>query len=682
MDEVQAQAQKEALQRWLASKGKKLAGPLLQLERLLGRPRISPDDLTPVLRGAGLGGYAQELADVLNLAGAAPSAEPPTAVGGAEAAPASVAEPTTAAAPASDGVIVDHTRPDELQEVLDGFSIMDYSGPAAEPVGLRWRTSKAGVEFRWKDNAPGQFRVFRLVSSDSDVPSRPEDGDTIAVTTGNSFTDPRPMTAAIRHYQLWVNSGSDLESAQWEQPALVGEGSVVAPPQDIILRVEPLGGADGERSQVIGQWSLLPGGRAVQIYRVPLAQAASAGLANSAFRINAGDTATGGFVDAETTVGEYRYQFVVEAEVAGVTQLSSALLRSVVVPARRRLIGDLTCEESSDADGSTFTLTWAAASSGRTVIYRTQEQPLSGTVGQEHPLQALPHLGLPEDLILVHPISQDGGTSRMLNVALPEGWPRAYFTPVHVVDGHARIGRTVLRVQTRPVTDVQIHQRLSRQIITFGWPTAASGDPDGSQASVVSVFESAKGTSAKAATSGTPIATASKEVYDTEGGIVLTRPLRPEGSVVHLVPYAFAGQHPVAGPAAAAEYPGLLCIRYQVKSSWKLGLRRRRRLELSVTADRDVSGSPRFALIHNPERLPLTPQDGTPLEVWPVGDETAEPSASFKPSSLTVEPSGEEWYCLVERPGFVRLFALQLKPQQLASVAVLDPPIRDLQCLL
>jgi hypothetical protein len=68
--------------------------------------------------------------------------------------------------------------------------------------------------------------------------------------------------------------------------------------------------------------------------------------------------------------------------------------------------------------------------------------------------------------------------------------------------------------------------------------------------------------------------------------------------------------------------------------------------------------------------------------VWPVGDETAEPGASFKPSSLTVEPSGEEWYCLVERPGFVRLFALQLKPQQLASVAVLDPPIRDLQCLL
>jgi hypothetical protein len=684
MDEAQAQVQRDALQQWLVSRNLP-ATQFKQLDNLFGLGPLNRDALAQRLTHFGRGGEVDELVHVLNTAiatasSAGASAPSPSARTDSSAAPAGVhAGGTTDTA----GVIVDYTRPEQLQDVLDGFSLMDYTGDPAEPVVLRFRTSKSGIEFRWTDNVAGRYRVFRLVSSDVGAIATPDRADTLVVTTGGRFTDPRPMTSAVRRYQLWVNTGDDLESAQWEQPAKVGEASVVAPPHNVVLQVEPIGGPDDDRSQVRGQWTLLPGARAVQIYRIPAAQAAVAGRANPAFRINPGDVADKGFADSGVAAGSYHYQFVVEADVDGLVQLSTPPLDlTVSVPARLRLIDDLACVRDDLGNGSTYTLSWTAPASGQTVLYRTESHPLTGTLGETHPAQGLPHLGLPENRVVVGRLDEQDGVTSMPNVALPEGWPRAYFTAVHVVEGQARIGATVLTVEPGPVTDVQIHQRISRQIVTFGWPVSGDGGADSSHASVVSVFESPKGTSARAATSGTPIATASKTVYDDEGGIVLTRPLNPKGSILHLVPYAFAGQQPVPGPPAAVEYPGLLCIRYRVDSTWKLGLRKRRRLVISITADRDLASSPRFALIHKAERLPLSAEDGTAIPVWLAGDEASEPVTSFRPSSLTVEPNGEEWQCFVEQPGFVRLFGLNLQPEQLASVAVLDPPIRDLQCLL
>jgi hypothetical protein len=487
------------------------------------------------------------------------------------------------------------------------------------------------------------------------------------------------MVAAVRTYQLWVNVGADLEAAQWEQPAEVAQVSVVAPAQNIVIKTETVGSDEGARRRsvhnVIAQWTLLPGAVGVQVYRVPQAELRAAGAANPSYRIQNDDPCLGGFVDPDVAVGDYVYQLVTETSVDGLTQLGMLDSHQHVVLPVREVIEDISCLDSGEA---TFDLMWSTPNSGRTVVFRTPQQPLSGTLGQEHPEEQLSHFGLSAEHVLVHPITADGTKSRMTSVGLPDGWPRAYFTPVHVIGGQARIGRTELRVRTQPVVGVKIHQRVTRQIITFGWPPSGDGDADGSQASGVNVYEAPPGTSASAALAGTPIATTSKAAYDADGGVVIPRPLRPEGSVVFLVPYSFAGRQAVPGPPTMVEYPGLSRISYQVKSSWRL---RRRKLEVSLTADRAISRPPRFVMVHNPDRLPLSIADGKALPLFADGAELTEARTVFQPSSLAVGPSAESWWCEVDKPGYVRVFA-DLSPVARAAVAVIDPPAKTLQCMV
>lgn len=604
-------------------------------------------------------------------------AAPETAAAGGPGTPRPSLGPVVSAG-GTEGVLADHTDPERLQALLDEFSPMDFSGEEQEPVQLLCRTTPRGIELRWKRPEDGAYRVYRLVSSDAGVPQTPEAGDTVVVTLGGSFVDTRPLVTAVRNYQLWVNLGPDLETAQWEQPAEVARVSVVAPPQNIVIKTETIrtGDAGGRTAHnVIAQWTLLSGAVGVQVYRVPRLQERVAGAANPSYRVRSDDPCVGGFVDPDVEVGDYVYQLVAEANVDGLTQLGKLEKREHSVLPVREVIEDLICVDTGDA---TFDLSWSTPSAGRTVVFRTPVQPMSGTLGQEHPEEMLSHFGLPTDQVLVHPIAADGARSRMVNVGLPDGWPRAYFTPVHVIGGQARIGRTELRVRTLPVVGAKIHQRVTRQIVTFGWPPAPDGDADDSQASGVNVYEAAPGTPPAAALSGTPIATASKASYDADGGIVLPRPLRPEGSVVYLVPYSYAGRQAVPGPPTMVQYPGLLRISYQVKSGWRI---RRRKLEVSITADRAMAQAPGFVLIHNPDRLPLSIADGEALPMSAEGAELAEPRVVFRPSALTVEPSGESWSCEVDRPGYVRLFA-DLKPAQRAAVAVLDPPVKALQCMV
>lgn len=688
-------AQEAALLQWCAENGIENPRSVVNnVNSFLGGNRgpISPDAVVRRLSKSMVShgeAIAKLLNDVVSAEGAATEGalrQTPIAAVGATS-PAIGSQPVVDAGAASAAVgevLADHTDPDRLHALLDEFSPMDFSGAPEEPVQLMSRATEKGVEFRWRPMPEGPYRVYRLVSSDAGLSQTPDAAETLVVTTGRTFTDNRPMVTVVRHYQLWVNSGTDLEAAQWEQPAEIAQVSVIAPPQDIVVKVETIrcdddGDSDRVVNNVIGQWSLLPGASRVQVYRIPAAQERVAGPANPAYRILGSDPCVGGFLDPDVGVGDHVYQFVVEAEVDQMSQLAAPVLRRLSVLPSREVIDDLECVDSGG--GVTFDLSWSTPGTGRTIVFRTQKQPLSGTMGQDHPEDKLSHLGLPEGEVLVHPVSQEGTLSRMVNVALPDGWPRAYFTPVHVIGHEARIGRTVLRVQTAPVVGARIHQRVSRQIITFGWPAAADGTAAESQASGVNVFEAVPGTPAKVALTGTPLASANKASYDADGGIVLPRALRAEGSVVYLVPYAFAGRTPVPGPPTAVQYPGLLRISYGVKSSWKLGLKRRKKLEISVTADRHVPSAPRFMLVHNPDRLPLSTLDGTALPVYPEGAELAEANTVFRPSILSVTPSGESWVCDVEQPGYVRVFAL-LNSDQMASVAVLDPPVRNLQCMV
>jgi len=128
-------------------------------------------------------------------------------------------------------------------------------------------------------------------------------------------------------------------------------------------------------------------------------------------------------------------------------------------------------------------------------------------------------------------------------------------------------------------------------------------------------------------------------------------------------------------------YPGLLRISYEVKSSWKLALKRRDKLEISLAADRVLTKPPRFQLVFRPDRLPMTPDDGKAVPVHPDGADPSEASTTFRPMSIQLEPNEERWITELDQPGFVRVFAL-LEPPYLGSVAVLDPPMKSLRCMM
>ena len=91
---------------------------------------------------------------------------------------------------------------------------------------------------------------------------------------------------------------------------------------------------------------------------------------------------------------------------------------------------------------------------------------------------------------------------------------------------------------------------------------------------------------------------------------------------------AFSAGRRVLGEITSITYDGLLRLWYSVRigrdaAGWPASA------ALSVRAEVDVAGSPPFVLVHNPDRIPLSVNDGQPVDVAPInnrGEFTAPPS--------------------------------------------------------
>ncbi len=87
---------------------------------------------------------------------------------------------------------------------------------------------------------------------------------------------------------------------------------------------------------------------------------------------------------------------------------------------------------------------------------------------------------------------------------------------------------------------------------------------------------------------------------------------------------------------------------------------------------------PHFALVHHPDRLPLDIDDGTALEGVQEGDETL--ARTYRPMPHRVSPDEPSRWRFDAKglQGYVRLF-VDLPPQRLQQVALLDPPVAQLR---
>ncbi|MCK0176025.1 MULTISPECIES: hypothetical protein [Mycobacteriaceae] len=548
-------------------------------------------------------------------------------------------------------------------------------------VTLHRRRDTGALELRWPPveqtavdsgaDSEAAVVLYRLVSAEDSPPSSPDEADLIAVTTATSAVDDRAPVAAVRHFQVWVNAGPSHAEAVAAQPILHAAGVLISRVTDLTLREDS--------GRVIGQYRVPPGVDAVYVYRVPAHEAHRDG---PQFRILAGQDNLTGFVDVDVERGHgYVYRVRCAAPVDDVLRLSEPVTGEVAISAVLAPVTDLTITGSS-ADGTVLDLAWTTPPGGRVVVFRSPTGPAPGTEDAELPEDALDQVGLTPDLLLAQPVSdqqEQDGTIRtaMPAVAWPDGWSRAYFTPVTLIGGQAMLGKTFATVRTGVIRDIELAEYCNKQVLTFDWPDGA--------ASVV-VFLAPRGHDPRDGLGHGEWAGQSYEItleeYERYGGLQLSGQLPVHGCSLHLAPVAFTGGKRVMGAIASVDYQGLLRLQYAVRVGRDPD-GRPFSATIAVRSEYDLPGSPAFVLVNNPQRIPLSLHDGELVDVAPLNEQgqlAAAPSKELRWSQLTTTGASELWAANVRnRRGWIRLFVNTSAPESLRLIALLDPPVDHLR---
>ncbi|GGA55410.1 hypothetical protein GCM10011490_01600 [Pseudoclavibacter endophyticus] len=663
-----------------------------------GRPDNGPAPTSPATgaraagQGAAPGGSGQFVAGAVAGIDAQPD-RPADEVAMDPARSGSGASATAAAAPAPPP---SPSQPD-LTIGPEGFAPYEFGGSGDEPLPITLRRRPdGGIMLTWPPERPrraghdgaGDDRearpvdagkageadrdgppivIDRLISSDEYPPYSPDAARLVVATRGTEAVDDLDFAHAARHYQVWRNVGTSIEDAKLSQPVKYASGELVSPVLDFDLRED--------EGRVIGQWRVLPGTTRVQVFRIPIQRAAGAS-GDPTYRILHDDDNLGGFVDTTAERGQrYLYQVFAEAEFDGVARLSAPTNHDLLVSAIHEPVRDLSFDLHDSADEPLFDLSWTVPPGGQVVIYRTERPPQPGIERNAVNVAALPGAGLPDDRRQSHPIVADGERASMRQVPWPRGWTRAYFTAVVLLGDSAYVGNTVRGVRVPKVSRPKVLERVNRQVLTFEWPDGAD---------IVLAYSSMTGVSSEIAMQGQPIEV-SRSDYREQGGLEFPRGrLDTKGCDLHLVSVAFDGGRRVLAAPEVITYPGLLRIWYRVLTSALPDGRPLIRVQL--LAESDVDPAPPFVLVHNPDRMPLTVDDGRPIAVVPETAPNSSPQRRFVPSPLPSQGNGVSTWIVepdlftreVAAAGYLRLFAA-LPPEVLKRVALLDPDVRTLR---
>lgn len=331
-------------------------------------------------------------------------------------------------------------------------------------------------------------------------------------------------------------------------------------------------------------------------------------------------------------------------------------------------VDDLTVHPDDHPDKPSFDLSWTTPESGNVFVYRTQTPPDAGLRFAALAESAIEVEGLTRETQLAHPIEAgEAGTSRMRRIPWPTGWDRAYLTPVTVLNGSARVGKTT--VQTRPippVTDAKIVERCATQLVTFGWPKSA--------ASVLAYLGPRNHTPEDLLESRAEQEISAAQ-YRSNGGLTF-RQLPANGCAVHLIPIAYSRGARVTGTVTTLDYPGLTRIWYTLDRT--SGPNGGARLSVSLFAGNELEPPAPLMLVHNHERLPLSARDGESLTLNDQNDPSGRGMRQFLPPRLVPQWTPTGWSADVTgRAGYVRLF-LDIDPVRARGFAMLDPAVSEL----
>ncbi len=615
--------------------------------------------------------YASAIVEVIDTADALAARSGPVPSPPSAPAPAPTSSPAPAATqpppgPATPSAPPSVDRQAELERINRQFAQLRYEEELGTPPSLEARVTTGQVSLTWAELPDGEQCVYRVISRDDeagfDGPLAPEYADIVAITEQPTALDTRPFAAAVRVYQVWRNSGATPPEAMAKQPHWHARGVVVAPVQNLGLQ------EDGGR--VIGQWSVFPGVTRVHVYRIPIERAGQFLSGDPQYAIAAESTNLDGFVDRTAVRGQrYLYRCFAEATVNGLAQLSSGVGEVLLVSAVLNPVENLSAAGHGTGASQVFDLQWTEPEAGKVVIYRTPTGPTSGLENETRDEATLEAFGLQLEYRLRHPVQRAADRSAVMgDVPVPQDWERVYFTPVTLIDGKARVGRTVSKVVIGQVEDPVVVERTDHQVVKFGWP---------GEAAAVAVSLGPRGMAATVPQEGPNYHEISRDHYRRLGGLQFPQPLRPDGCSVHLAGISFVRGERIYGSPAVADYPGLVRLHYSIdyKRSWRLSPEW---AIIRLWAPRTLDKCPPFVLVHHADRLPLSVSDGQSLEVSLDADGADAPQLHFRPAQIGPTPSATAFKANVRgRAGFLRVFA-DITPERLRGVAVIDPPVTTL----
>lgn len=470
---------------------------------------------------------------------------------------------------------------------LDLFSeALDVPGAAVD-IHL---TPEGFLEVSWTvPDSGAPARVFRVLSDESEFARDLQHGEDRAATVGTRWVDSDPLTKAFRVYQVWLYEGASEAEAVQQEPRLVGERYFIRPIDHIDLSVAG--------SVITGQWTPVENTHRVAVFRAPATDRKTRSPQNE---IGKQEKNLQGFRFSPEHRG-VEYKFVAERFVLiGGHEVASAPSGEFIITMPAEVV-EVPIQVNALGSGhdARFEVSWQQPHSGTVRIYRTESKPVDGLQDQVVEVEQLEGFGLP-DRDHANFLNQ-GDTS--CRVDWPENWYSLFITSVSVVGNQALVGKSDSWVRCGQVSNARLHERVSTQLLTFGWPEEAH------HVTAVIAEPGAGDLSGQTPDKLDPLVTAlagtiSLENYEEQGGMRVQ--LSHPGTVL-LYPSRTYGGEKIWGEPSVLHYQGLRKFSYELVANGP------HRLALAIYSDREVPEYRSFTLVARHDRLPLEPDDGQPV---------------------------------------------------------------------
>lgn len=469
----------------------------------------------------------------------------------------------------------------------DYFAPYDFgnTGAGEDTVKVRHREigDRSTVEVTWDRPAwveDDMLVVYRVVASDGETDQSPEAGELMVSIVSEGYEEDAPTGVAFRHYQVWMNVGSDMRSTLDSQPTLIGEDICIFPVPGVSLEVS--------QGVVEGSWEIVPGYEEIRVYG---SGKGDRGRANSPeYRIHGGVTYKS-FEHRAVPGATMRYMVLPVVKFRGELQVGTrGAVHEVSVPAELTKTELESCAHGQDIDGSErIFLSWFAPRAGVVRVYLSNRAPAADLSFAPVPVEALARDDALAEARTVE--EEQPADSQVDHKAMwPDEWDEVHITPVTIVDGMAEVGSTSVLQRVDTIRNATLIERTEEQLITFEWPAGAT---------MVKIETASLGSEDRS--HRTHRAEIDEDEYRRTGGVRLN--LDPLGQTVILTPRSIYRGEETTADETVLHYRGLRHYRYQLRATpqgmivhlWCVG--------------RDDQNPPRFQLVHHPERFPLCIED-------------------------------------------------------------------------